>query len=348
MAALTTRRSLLLGTAGVAITSALAGCALPNSDAASADQDANGKVTLRYQSWANTVTYQELADDLGYFTVVKLRWVGATISGPQDIQSVATSQTDVGGAFTGAVVNLIEAGSPITGVVNYYGSDTKNYQGFYVKKGSSIKEPKDLVGKKIAVNTLGGHAEAAVDTWLTEAGLSQAEVKQVQLVVLPPNDTEQALRRGQVDVGILGGVLQDRALAADDIEELVRDTEFLGLINGGQYVLRNDFIEDNPEAVRDFATGIAKAIEWTNNHTREEVIARFTKIIKARKRNESTEPVTHWKSSGVPAKGGAISDKDFTLWEGYLVRRGIVKKGQLDPSSYYTNEYNDLAKEGST
>lgn len=344
----TSRRAVLLGLAGFATTSALAGCALPSSDAAGSGSSASGKVTLRYQGWANTVTFPELAEDLGFFAVVRLKWVGATISGPQDIQSVATSQTDVGGAFTGAVVNLVEAGSPITGVVNYYGSDKRSYQGFYVKKGSAIKGPKDLLGKKVAVNTLGGHAEAAVDTWLTDAGLSQAEVKQVQLVVLPPNDTEQAIRRGQVDVGILSGVLQDRALAADDIEEIVRDTEILGHeINGGQYVLRNDFIEDNPEATRDFATGVAKAIEWARGHSREEVIARYTKIIEGRDRNESTEPVTHYKSPGVAARGGVISDTDFTQWEGYLVRRGIVDEGSLDPSAYYTNEYNDLAKEGS-
>ncbi len=348
MAALTSRRSLLLGAAGLATSSALAGCALPGSEAAAAARTKDGRVVLRYQSWANKVLGPELAEDLGYFDVVKLKWVGATISGPQDIQSVATNQTDVGGAFTGAVVNLIEAGSPITAVVNYYGSNAKNYQGFYVRRDSTIRSPKDLVGKKIAVNTLGGHAEASVDTWLTEAGLGPAEIKKVQLVVLPPNDTEQAVRRGQVDVGILSDILQDRALGADDIRELVRDTSFLGHINGGQYVLRNDFIDAEPAAARDFTTGVAKAIEWTKSHSRQEVIDRYTKIVRQRDRNEALEPLTHWKSSGVPSRGGVISDKDFTQWEGYLVRSNVVRKGQLDPASYYTNEFNDLAKEGST
>lgn len=345
---LTSRRSLLLGAAGLATSSALAGCALPGSEASTAAKGKDGKVVLRYQGWANKVLGPELAEDLGYFDVVRLKWVGATISGPQDIQSVATNQTDVGGAFTGAVVNLIEAGSPITAVLNYYGSNARNYQGFYVRKDSPIRTPKDLVGKKIAVNTLGGHAEASVDTWLTEAGLGPKEITKVQLVVLPPNDTEQALRRGQVDVGILSDILQDHALAADDIRELVRDTSFLGHINGGQYVLRDDFIEAEPEATRDFTTGVAKAIEWTKTHSREQVIERYTKIVEARDRNESVEPLAHWKSSGVPSRGGEISDKDFTQWDGYLVRSKVVREGQLDPKSYYTNEYNDLAKEGSS
>ncbi|MGG8406820.1 hypothetical protein ACM614_09495 [Streptomyces sp. 12297] len=49
---------------------------------------------LRYQGSVGQVTLPELAEDLGYFGDVKLEWVGNTISGPQDIQSAATGQTD--------------------------------------------------------------------------------------------------------------------------------------------------------------------------------------------------------------------------------------------------------------
>ena len=343
MSALTSRRTVLLGLAGIATTTTLAGCALPSSDAAGTTP--GGKVTFRYQGSANNVTFPELADDLGYFSKVTLEYVGATVSGPQDIQSVATGQTDVGGAFSGAVVKLAGAGSPITAVINYYGSDETSYQGLYVRKDSSIRGPKDLVGAKIAVNTLGAHAEAFVETWLTKAGLSAAEIEQVQLVVLPPNDTEEAIRRKQVDVGALGGILQDRALSQPDIRELIRDVDVLGHeLNGGQYVLRDDFIAEHPDAVRDFTTGVAKAIEWARRAPRAQVIARFERIIEGRDRNETTDNVRFWKSTGVPAKGGVVTDRDFTQWAAWLESTGIVDRADLDPSSLYTNEYNDLAK----
>ena len=83
----------------------------------------------------------ELAEDLGYLGDVKLNWVGNTISGPQDIQSAATGQTDFGGAFAGAVVKLIEAGAPVKAVINYYGEDEKTFNGFYVKEDSPIRTP---------------------------------------------------------------------------------------------------------------------------------------------------------------------------------------------------------------
>ncbi len=331
---------LLSVAAAVVLALTVSGCG-GAAEAGQANQAGNEVKELRYQGSANNVTFPELAADLGYLGDLKLNWVGNTTSGPQDIQSAATNQTDFGGAFSGAVVKLIEAGAPVKAVTNYYGSDEKTFSGYYVKADSTIKEPRDLIGKKIAVNTLGAHHEAVINTWLTKNGLSQDEIKQVQLVPLAPNDTEEAIRRGQVDAGTLGGVLQDRAIEAGGLRSLFSDVELFGTFAGGQIVLRNDFIEKNPNTTRTFTTGVAKAIKWAAETPRDEVIARFTKIIESRGRNESTANLKFWKSPGVP-DAGVIQDKDFTRWEAWLSSAGIVKD-KLTPSKYYTNDFNELA-----
>lgn len=326
----------------------LAGVALSGCGASAAPAGVAGqpeKLELRYQGWANQVLLPELAEDLGYFGPVKLKWVGNTISGPQDIQSAATDQTDFGGAFTGAVVKLVEAGAPIKAVVNYYGSDEKTFLGFYVKDDSPIRTPRDLIGKKIGVNTVGANLEAALDTWLERSGLSDAEIDQVQLVVLPPINTEQALRNGQIDVAALNGVLQDRAVAAGSLRPIVKDVEAFGPYNGGPYVLRTDFIKKYPETTKTFVTGVAKAIEWARTTPRDEVIARFTKIIQNRGRNENTDTLKYWKSVGA-TKGGLISDHDYTLWTGWLKRSGFIKDDQVDLKKLYTNEFNPYREGG--
>ncbi|GAA4347679.1 ABC transporter substrate-binding protein [Angustibacter luteus] len=331
--------------AGTLALGTLAACSLPTSEA-SESSDGSGGVTLRYQGSANSVSLPELAADLGYLPTVKLKWVGNTISGPQDIQSAATGQTDFGGAFAGAVVKLIDAGAPVKAVVNYYGEDAKSFNGFFVLDGSPIHSPRDLIGKKIAVNTLGAHAEAVIDTYLQQNGLSTSEIKQVQLVVLPPNDTEQALRRGQIDVATLSGVLQDHAVASGGVRSLFSDYELFGAFNGGQYVLRDDFIAKHPAAAREFVSGVAKAIEWERATPRKDVIARFTEIINRRGRNEKTDNLQYWKSVAIPSKGGAISDVDFTRWQAWLEQSGIVGRGELKPGELYTNEFNALAPGG--
>ena len=300
--------------------------------------------TLRYEGSANNVILPELAADLGYLGDLKLDWVGNTISGPASIQNAATGNTEFGGAFTGAVVKLQEAGAPVKAVINYYGSDAKSFYGFYVTADSPIKTARDLIGKKIAVNTLGAHADAVITTYLQKNGLSKDEIKQVQLVVVPPNDTEQAIRRGQVDVGALSGVLQDNAVATGGLRSLFSDYGLFGAFAGGQYVFRNDFIAKNPDTVRTFTTGVAKAIEWARTTPRETVIQRFTDIITKRHRNESTATLKYFKSIAIPAKG-EIKDEDFQRWNNWLKDTGILGK-DVQPSKYYTNEFNSLVTGG--
>jgi ABC-type nitrate/sulfonate/bicarbonate transport system substrate-binding protein len=237
-------------------------------------------------------------------------------------------------------VKLIEAGAPVKAVINYYGEDKKTFNGFYVKEDSPIRTARDFIGKKIAVNTLGAHSEAVINTYLRKNGLTADEIKQVQLVVVPPNDTEEAIRRGQVDAGALGSILQDKAIANGGLRSVFSDAQLFGTFAGGPYVLREDFIAQNPNTTRTFTTGVAKAIEWERTTPREEVIARFTKIIKERGRNENPAALQYWKSVGVPAKG-EIKDEDFTRWNDYLKSAGIIKD-DLDPKKLYTNEFNGL------
>jgi ABC-type nitrate/sulfonate/bicarbonate transport system substrate-binding protein len=303
-----------------------------------------GVVSLRYQGWTDQVLLPELAQDLGYFDgKVKLDWVGNTISGPQDIQSAATGQTDFGGAFAGAVAKLITAGAPIKAVINYYGYDTKTFTGFYVANNSSIHTAADLVGKKVGVNTLGGQDEADIHDYLRKAGLSESDVKKVQLVALPPPNTEEALRHGQIDVAALSGQFQQRAVADGGVRAVFTDIAEYGSFNGGPYVFRNDFIAKHPDAVKAFTAGVAKAIEWERTTPRAKVIAEFTKIIESRHRtNEDTSTLKYWLTVGVPSKGGLISDSDFTRWQSWLNDTGSVS-GKLDASKLYTNKFNPYA-----
>jgi ABC-type nitrate/sulfonate/bicarbonate transport system substrate-binding protein len=296
--------------------------------------------TLRYQGSVGTVTLPELAADLGYLGNVKLKWIGNTISGPQDIQAATTGDTDFGGAFNGAIVKLKAANAPIKAVVGYYGVDELSYNGFYVLDGSPIRSARDLVGKKVGMNTLGAHHEAVLRTYLTRNGLTDDEIKQVTEVVVPPVNAEQALRAGQLDVAVLGGPLRDKALARGGIHPLFTDYDLLGRFTAGSYVFRTDFIKKNPDTVRAFVTGVAKAIEWARTQPRNTVIAQYEKILKARGRNEDDSQLRYWKSTGVAGTGGLIADKEFTTRIDWLTRDGELKGKSVKLADLYTNQFN--------
>ncbi|GAA4387152.1 ABC transporter substrate-binding protein [Tsukamurella soli] len=328
-----------------ACAAALAATALAACGSSDSAVSHGGVTTLRYQGWTDQVTNAELADALGFFGGrIKLDWIGNTISGPQDIQAAATGQTDFGGAFAGAVAKLASAGAPITAVVDDGGADDQTFAGYYVLDSSSIHTAADLVGKKVGVNTLGGQNEADIHDALKKAGLTLAQIKSVQLVPLPPPNTEDALRKGQIDVAALqGGQFQQRALADGGIRPVFTELEQYGPFNGSEYVVRNDLIAENPAAVTAFATGVAKAIEWQRTTPVDQVIAEFAKIINARHRpNEDTSTLKYWRSVGIPARYGAISDIDFTRWQSWLQDTGAIS-GPLQPSKFYTNRFNSLA-----
>jgi ABC-type nitrate/sulfonate/bicarbonate transport system substrate-binding protein len=295
---------------------------------------------IRYQGWAGQVTFVELADDLGYLAPLKLKWVGNTISGPQDIQTVVTGDTDIGGAFYGAIIKLIAAKAPVKAVIGYYGSDADTYNGYYVKEDSPIRTARDLIGKKVAVNTLGAHLEFVLREYLARNGIGAAEAKQVTLVAVPPVTGEQALRQGSVDVTTLNGVLRDKALERGGIRRLFADTDLFGNFTGGAYVLRDKFIKDNPNASRQLVEGVSRAIAWAQTTPVEEVRTRFEKIIAARKRNEDATPIKYWRSTGVASRGGVIGDAEIQVWIDWLVKDGLLKPGQLKVSDTYTNDFN--------
>ncbi|MER8092084.1 ABC transporter substrate-binding protein [Streptomyces goshikiensis] len=299
---------------------------------------------LKYQGAVGSVTLPELAADLGYLEDLTLDWVGNTISGPQDIQSAATGQTHFGGAFNGAVVKLAASKAQIQAVVSYYGSDQDTYLGYYVLEDSPIRSARDLVGKKVGMNTLGAHAQALLDIYLERNGVSKADAGKVEPLVVPPVNTEQALRQKQIQVGVLSGVLRDKALAAGGIRPLFKDHELLGAFSAGTYVMTRRFIKENPDTARTFTTGVARAIEWSRTTPREEVIARMTEIVKKRGRNEDTSTLQYWHSYGVAETGGRIADKEFQLWIDWLGERGEIKKDGLKAGDLYTNEFNAQGK----
>jgi ABC-type nitrate/sulfonate/bicarbonate transport system substrate-binding protein len=334
------RRPLVVALGAAAIALALAACSGAEATAPTAQ---DGTTVLRYQGSVGQVGFYELAEDLGYFEDVSLEWVGDVTGGPASIQAAVTGQTEFGGAFNGAIAKLQSTGAKVTSVISYYGTDDKTQGGYYTLEGSPITEAKDLVGKKIGVNTLGAQQELVIREWLARGGLTKDEIAQVELVVVPPVNAEQVLRAEQVDVAALSGVLQDKALERGKLTRLFSEHDLFGEFAYGTLIFRDDYIAENPEAVADFVQGTARAIRWAQVTPVEEVRERYTDIITERDRGETTDLVQYWKSSTVPTAGGVIQPDEISIWVDWLEGDGQLTEGQLDPEELYTNEYNPYA-----
>jgi ABC-type nitrate/sulfonate/bicarbonate transport system substrate-binding protein len=318
------------------------GCS-SSSAAPIAGPDGLEVTALRYQGSTGTVSFPELAQDLGYFGSLSLEYVGNTISGPQDIQTVVTGDTDFGAAFDGAIINLINAGAPIRSVIGFSSIDERTWSGFYSLDSSPIRSARDFIGKKVAMNTLGAHSQFMLEEYLYRNGLSRSEIDQVTLVVIPPVNAELILRQGQVDIATLGSIFRDKALERGGLRLLFSDFDLFGAITSASYVMSDKFLEQKPVAARRFVEATARAIEWSRDTPEAEVIERLRHIIHQRKRNEDDSAIGYWRRTRAATRGGVIEPREFQLWIDWLVRGGQLSRGQVKATDLYTNRFNPFA-----
>ncbi|HEY0889136.1 MAG TPA: ABC transporter substrate-binding protein [Nocardioides sp.] len=334
------RTIVLLATLAAAV-SVLTGCA--GSSGATAGKEVT---TIRYQSGVGTVNPLELADALGYLDGLELEKVGDVTGGPQGLQALASNQTDIGAsAFYGAIAQLVGTGVPIKAVVPTYGSTDELWQVVATVEGSGIADARDLIGKKIAVNTLGANAEAVLDTWFDQEGLTEEEQDRITLVPLPPLNTPQALKEGQVDAASLSFTSLEVAKRTVKLKTLVRDIDVVGhTYGGGGFTLREEFIERNPTTTRTLVEGIAKAVNFIETHEKQEIYDVYFPWLTEHGHADYIEPIeaNFPGTLGLPAEP-VIGDGDISLWLDWLESRGDVDADAIQPSDVYTNDFNPYA-----
>jgi ABC-type nitrate/sulfonate/bicarbonate transport system substrate-binding protein len=339
----TLKHRLVAGLVAVLAVGTLAACGSASA------RDAGGEVTtIRYQSSAGTVDVLQLAAALGYLDGLNLKKVGDVTGGPQSVQALVSHQIDISAScFFGSIAQLVATGAPIKAVVATYGSNDEISSGVVTLAGSPIKTARDLIGKKVAVNTLGANAEAVIDTWLQKSGLSQDQIKQVTLVPLPPLNTVQALQQHQVDAADLqSGQIKATEATGIKLQTLVKDTDVVGSYSGGGFAMTDEFLKKNPQTSEQLVTGVAKAVRYIESHDRAQVLKVYDAWLKDHGYGDYVEAVDqNWGgSTGVAStRTAAISDKDISLWLDWLATRGDVDPSKITPGDVYTNDYNDLA-----
>lgn len=313
----------------------------------SAAKAADGSTIVRYQSAAGSVNPLELAAALGKLPGITLQKEGDVTGGPASLQALVSNQIDISSsAFFGAIAQLVATGAPIKSVVATYGTNAKTSSAIVALKSSTLtSDPRSLIGKKVAVNTLGANAEAVLDTWFAKSGLTADQIKQVTLVALPPLNTLQALKQGQIDAAYVSSGQLRVTSAAVPLKTLTTDAAVIGYYNGGGVSLRTDWINNHAAVSTTLASGIGYADDYIASHTRAQVLAIYDAWLKNNGYGDEVDAVDqNWSgSTGVSSKGGAISDHDISTWLTWLDGRGDVNASAVKASDVYTNSLNTEA-----
>ncbi len=296
------------------------------------------RITIRYLSSSAVVEPYEFAQELGYLNGINISRLGSNTGGPEDIMSVATGSSDVGHSAWVAIINARARGVEIKAVAGPMGNSPESwYEGtpylskWIVLDNSSIRTAKDLIGKKIAVHSLGAHVEYITREYLTRNNISKDDV---QLIVMPHH--EEVLRQNLVDVVAPVGAQIDKIEAGGGVRILFTDYDIIGNQTHCGMFMSEKFIKENPDVVKQFVKASARATDWAREHPKEakELAAKIMT-----KKGGSPELAEYWKGFGV-REHALLEDSDVQFWIDWLVRDGKLKEGQFKPSDIYTNEFN--------
>jgi NitT/TauT family transport system substrate-binding protein len=146
-----------------------------------------------------------------------------------------------------------------------------------VLKDGPIKQPKDLEGKTIAVNTLENICEVTIKASLEKDGVA---VDTLKFTEVPFPDMNAALEAGRVDAACVVEpfVSQGKAGAARGIAPFyVRTAPDLTVAT---YFTSTQYAEENPEVVDRFVEAMSKSLTYAQSHPDEvrQVLLDYTEI----------------------------------------------------------------------
>lgn len=304
-----------------------------SNNAGNSENKSQDIVTVRYLSSPGSASPIEFAKELGYFKDLNVIDAGTISGGPEGILSVASGSSDIGsGTAWAAIINAKARGTKVIGFAAGRGTTGDPFT-WLVLENSSIQNANDLVGKKIATNTLAGTGDFVTREYLARNGISK---EQVQIVVVPTTSYEQVLREKQADVVAGSGATIAKIIQGGGVRILFTDYDVVGDKMATVYPISEKFLKEKPDAAKQFVGGYVKAIDWARDNPKE-AKELYAKILKGRGGNP--ELAKSWKGFGA-REHALLEDGDAQIWIDWMVKDGIIKEGQIKPSDIYTNEYN--------
>ncbi len=289
----------------------------------------DGKVTLRF-SQVKIYDPTFVAAELGYFDDedIKIEWMGEMYGGPQVLVAAAAGDLDAGIAATTAITNARAAGTKIKGVVDLQSSYPDSpIHIWYVLNDSSIHMPQDLVGKKIGVNTLGASFHYTTLAYLEKNGIGE---DQVELVVIPHPNMEQALRQKQIDVAGMVDPFTAKIEQGEGVRRLFTTVDAIDHEQVAVIFFTEKFMQEHPEAVRGFIRAYLRAIDYSQTNPED-----FRRIM-ANSTGVDEKYITPHRFT----QNARVDSDSAQMWIDMLEKYGSIKPGSVSVSDIITNEFN--------
>jgi ABC-type nitrate/sulfonate/bicarbonate transport system substrate-binding protein len=256
---------------------ALAGAGCPGAGARAAEVLTPLRVATTSVDSGGQVFY---AQDMGFFKKAGFEVeITAVSSGPTIAAGVASGAFDFAQVNVPSLVSAHEKGVAFTMVApaGLY-SDRAVTTALVVAKASAFRNAKDLNGKTIAVNTLAGIQQIAVEAWMDKNGGNGASVKFVELSI---GQQLAAIPTGRIDAAVITQPGLDGAQHDPNLR--VMAPVYNGIANTfliSAWMGASQYVKDHPDIVKRFADVMAETARWANTHQAQSaaILGKYTKL----------------------------------------------------------------------
>jgi len=223
------------------------------------------KVTIGISTTSLLPSLIHIAEEKGYFLEEGI---------DVEIKGYPTGKAALAATFNGEVDMGTVADTPI--VFNSFERndftvfvtilDSTQHAKALARKDRGINTPQDLIGKKVAT-TIGTTAHFFMSVFLTLNGI---DVSDVEIVNMKPGEMVVAIVNGDVDAICAWEpkVLNAAKNLGDNAIILPSDVGYKATFN---LVTMNDYIENNPELIRNVIKALVKAEEFASNNREESI-----------------------------------------------------------------------------
>lgn len=280
----------------------------------------------------------DIADELGYFKAqgIQLKYTGLLNADTSEVQSVLTDNNDVFTNHPSTVVRAVLAGAKIH-IVAPGMVDNKNFvhMEYIVKDGGPVSTVEDF--KKVAATRKIKWAVSGTDSCPDIIALEWAKQNhitkdQINFVIMPDEQQEQAIKQGSVDIGCLHPPYGKKAKNDGGTKDLFTSYDVVNGPAGGSSIrgFSDKFIKAHPEVVKGFTKAIVEAHHWINTHQQQAINIEAKKL----KMKASNMSIFWYDETNY------VQKSYIQTWINMMVDDGGLKKGQIKATDIYTNANN--------
>jgi NitT/TauT family transport system substrate-binding protein len=201
----------------------------------------------------------------GFFEEEGLK-VTPRMMGANPIAGIVGGDFDTGGVTWTAFLVAFNRGVPLL-PLSEADRGSKGQALFMVKNDSPIKKAEDLLGKKVAVVTVGGACDLILNDVLRARGL---DYKKIGYTVMGVPDMAPTVLRGGVDAACIPEPLLSVAQAQGGLRSVYDlfsgDYDRFPLVG---FPVTKKFAETNPNTVAAMRRALAKGLAYAHNHQDE-------------------------------------------------------------------------------